>query len=241
MTVRRSMARLLVVVGGLAGAGLAGTGVLAPPAAAAQGVTVRITEAPDRFAAGGAPATLTVVASKRAGDCVKVRWSLVVRLSGAAAEQLRVDRIEQDGSFPMSVRAGADTARFTDRRLDPGTLCRGRTVTARYEVSFAEQASNARAVFQAEAYGADGRLLARVAATRAVVGDRQPSASPSPSEAGPPPAQPDAAAVDPAAATPRSSSIRVLPVGLAVGGVLLSLGLGLLLKARRKLTSPAGR
>ena len=72
-----------------------------------------------------------------------------------------MDRVEETGSFPLEIRAEGDVARLTDRQLDPGTLCPGRTVTARYRVAFAEDVTRGRITLAAEAYDANLRLLAR--------------------------------------------------------------------------------
>ena len=50
---------------------------------------------------------------------------MVLTVDGADLDQVRVDRVEEDGNFPLRVRTEGDTARLTDVRLDPGQLCRG--------------------------------------------------------------------------------------------------------------------
>jgi hypothetical protein len=237
----RSVARLSVAVVCLAGFGWA----TAAPAFAAQGVTVQITELPGTFAAGGAPKTVTVVASKRSGDCIKVRWSLVLRVDGVRLDRVRVDRIEDNGSFPVTVQTEGDAARVTDRQLDPGTLCDDRTVTARYNVSFTGDAidgGGGEVTFAPEARSVNGQLLDRTTVTRAVASAQ---ASPAPSEdedpaANVPTEEPSSAGtaaggqVDANRTSDGSSVVRVGPIGLGVGAVLVLLGLGLLIKVRRR-------
>ena len=237
--------------------------VAGPAAAAVPGFDVRITELPDTFAAGGGPDTVTVVASTDTGRrCQKVRWSMLMRVDGVRLDQVKVDRIEDTGSFPLQVQATGDTARLTDARLDPGTLCPGRTVTARYRVAFADDAAQGRVTFQAEAYDANERLLQQASATSQVVGEDdadddgaqedEPAPSPSPSaadeadeEATPEPTdgidesagdgtEPTSPAADSIAAVPASAggSRGLLGAGLIIGAVLIFLGVGLLLRLR---------
>ncbi len=142
---------------------------------------------PDQFTAGGRVETVSAVVSRSdRGDCIKVRWSLVLGVQGLRLDQVRVDRIEETGSFPTEVRIDGDVARLTDRQLDPGTLCPGRTVTARYRIAFAGDVGQGRVSLAAEAYDANLRLLSRQTATRAVVGRadvaRPTTAAPTPSQ-----------------------------------------------------------
>jgi hypothetical protein len=217
----------------------------ASPAAAAQGVEVQITELPDQFAAGASPETMTVVASKRdGGDCLKVRWSMVMRVDGLRLDQVRVDRVEQDGSFPLDVKSDGDSARLTDIQLDPGTLCRDRTVTARYEINFAKDATDGRVRFTVEAYDAELRLLDSDSATRTVAGDApEPTESPTPPPEETEPADPGSVGEQPATdgptqqanSTPAGNQIPLPPVGFLVGALLLFLGFGLLLQLYRRM------
>ena len=239
-------------------AALLGGGVaMALPAAAAHaapGFDVQITESPGRFVAGAGPSTVTAVASTdRGGGCQKVRWSLVLRVDGVGLDQVRVDRIEEAGSFPLAVQSGGDTARLTDRALDPGELCRGSTVTARYQVSFEPEATEGEVTLQAEAYSRNARLLEQSTVTRDVVGEAgaEPSPSAEPEESGEPEDEPseepdEGAVADPGptssapgglAAVPSSNSSRstnLLGVGLIVGAVLIFIGVGILMRMQLK-------
>jgi hypothetical protein len=224
----------------------------APARAAVAGVRVEITELPDEFEAGAGARTVEVVASTdRAPDgrrCRKVRWALLMQADGPDPDQIRVDRIEEDGSFPVRVRTEDDTARVTDVRLDPGQLCPGRTVTARYRVAFDDDAATGAVTFQAQAFGADNRLLETAAGTSQVIGT-EPSPSPSPSEtesaadqdAAVAEAEPSEGAAAPPAGTgsPDLSAASasggvpsLLGPGLIVGAVLVFAGIGLLLRIR---------
>lgn len=237
-SVWRFAGHLSVVLGCL----VTGTVVTAAPASAAQGVTVRITEVEGRFEAGAAPAQLTVVATKRTRECIKVRWSLVVRVQDLSLDQITIDRREEDGSFPVDFQASGAEGRLTDERLDPGTLCRNRTVTARYTIAFDDDATGGRVTLRAEAYDARNEALESDTVTRNVQGDAAPSPSPSPTPEAAAEATEEAEApiagggigepINPAANTGGSG---LLPVGLAVGGMMVFLGLTLLLRARRKI------
>ena len=241
---------------------------LAPAAAqAAPGFDVQITELPGEFVAGSDPSTVTVVASTDVGRrCQKVRWSLVLRVNGISLDQVRVDRVEDSGSVPLTIQSGGDTARLTDRDLDPGELCRGRAVTASYQVAFDDDVTDGELTLQAEAYNRRAQLLEQADVTRPVV--REAGTSPSPSEptdddesadadddesadadddeAEPAPDEPRPTASPPGgvASVPTSgdrSQTSMLGIGLIVGAVLIFLGVGILLRMRlRKRDMRAG-
>ncbi|MCW6009181.1 hypothetical protein K1W54_32250 [Micromonospora sp. CPCC 205371] len=263
MTVWRFAGRLGTALACVAGF----VAMSAGPAAAAEGVTVQITEVSDRFEAGD-QARLTVVASKRTDDCLKVRWSMVLRVDGMRLNQVGIDRVEENGSFPLDVQADGDQARLTDVQLDPGTLCRDRTVTARYALRFADDVANGRVSMQVGAFDARGQLLESASVTRNVRGEGDDEASPSPSES---PSESPSSSPEPSdesddvveeptdeAAAPvagggvgqpvdldrTSGGSGLLPVGLAFGGMLVFLGLTMLIRTRRKLkvrAVPLGR
>lgn len=236
MTVWRTAARLgAVLVCVLAGTAAFG----ASPAAAAQGVTVEITELSDRFAAGTTP-KMTVVASKRTGgNCLRVRWSMVLRVEDMRLDQVDVERVEDDGPFAVEVRTEGDSVRLTDERLDPGRLCRNQTVTARYELELADDVTDGRVSLLVEARDAQGDLLEEDTVTRNVAGNGRatPSAEPSaePSEQAEIPITGGGVgqAVDPTSASGGSGGL--LPIGLAVGGMMVFLGMTLLIRARKRL------
>lgn len=244
----------------------AGVMALSTPAlAAVNGFDVKITELPRTFAAGAGPATVTVVASTNSGaPCQKVRWSMLMQVDGVQLDQVKVKRVEDDNSFPLQVQANGDTARLTDAELDPGTLCNGQTVTARYEVSFDDEADSGTVRFQAEAYDVRERLLQRADGTSTVVngddtqGDDSadkptPSATPSddsgdtsgtddPVAAGtqnrddiPDPSKTPAIAAVPAS---NGRTPSLLGAGLIIGALLMFMGVGLLLRLRLRARYP---
>jgi hypothetical protein len=230
---------------GLAAASAAAAGAAVAPAtpatSAARGVSVEIVELPDELVAGGPPARLTVVASRSGGGgCFKVRWSTLLRLDGLRADQLRVERIEE-GPFPVDVREVNGATRITDQRFDPGSLCRNRTVTARYDLTVAVDAADGRITLRTEAYAADRRLLDSEEASRDVLGggppataSAEPSADPADESTGAPAGGAGSGAGGPdRPVAERAAETDSLPVTwFLAGGVLVFVGLILLLNVR---------
>ncbi|WP_349878254.1 hypothetical protein ABIH81_30310 [Micromonospora sp. HUAS YX12] len=256
----RHALRIGLVLTFVAGTGYGG----ALPARAAAAFSTELSGLPDEFTAGNRVETLSAVVSRSdGGGCVKVRWSMLVRVQGLRLDQLKVDRVEDSGSFPLEIRTEGDTARLTDRQLDPGVLCPGRTVTARYRVAFAEDVGRGRVSFAAEAYDPQLRLLARRTASREVVGEEEASPTPAPTSAEPtdtptgePPTEApgeestdeptDAAVVEPPAPggvagrpVADSGGFGMVQAAFLLGGLLLFLGAGLLLRMRRLLRPSA--
>jgi hypothetical protein len=226
----------------LAGAIVAGTALnalaWAPPAAAdVPGFNVRVT-APERFTASGSAATVTAVVTSENRRCRKVRWVLLVR-TPVGADQLRVTRVEDDGEFAASTSTEGDTTTIVDDALDPGTLCRGRTVTGRWQISF-EGPDGGDARFEARAFDAEQTLLTTAAATTTVRGERAatPSAEPSeePAEEEAAPEEKTGPVVDQESGEPEAALVAeettLLGPGLIVGGICVFLGVLLLLRLR---------
>ncbi|MEW2143456.1 hypothetical protein AB0869_11625 [Micromonospora vinacea] len=258
VTVWRYALRAGVVLACLSGVELA----VAAPAQAA--FTTEMSGLPGRFTAGEQVRTISAVVSQtdRRARCAKVRWSMVLTVQGLRLDQVKMDRVEENGDFPLEIRAEGDVARLTDRQLDPGTLCPGRTVTARYRVAFAEDVTQGRVTLAAEAYDANLRLLARQTATRTVVGvggvptaTPKPTATPpEPTESASTPAEDESAATEeaveeyPADAAPpaanrpvsQSGAFGVVQAAFLLGGLLLFLGVGLLLRLRQLTRAAAG-
>ncbi|WP_285687579.1 hypothetical protein [Actinoplanes sp. NBRC 103695] len=228
----------------LTGALTALTAVLLPAPAHAEvdGIDLKVTKAPDNFEAGDDPQIVEVVVSTdNRGRCRKIRFSMVLGVEGAELDQVRVNRVEENGTFPTQVRDEGGKARITDTQVDPGQLCRGRTVTARYEVSVAENAPDGRITFDAEAFDAGRTLLQKAAASSDIEGVAKPSTPPSeapeePAEeesseaAIPPPA--DASGISADLAAGQDSTPSLLGPGLIVGAVLVLIGVGLLMRLR---------
>ncbi|MEU8614532.1 hypothetical protein AB0C29_41755 [Actinoplanes sp. NPDC048791] len=222
------------------------------------GFQVEITELPRTFTAGADARQVTVVATSEQNRCVKVRWSLLLEVDGPGLDEVEVAR-DEDGDFPVQVQnVAAGTARITDVQLDPGLLCRGRTVTARYQIAFDDEAEPGRVTFRAQAFNAGRTLLQETSSRSEVKGEREepeesespsPSASPSPSESAEAEEADDEATAEPeptdtdvdVAAVPTGSNSgtpSLLGAGLIVGGILVFLGVGLLLRLRMRGRAP---
>lgn len=250
--------RWAAVLGALV-AGVIGSAAIATPTWAAPGFTVRFTELPDRFVADGRPVTVAaVVSTDQAGDCRKVRWSLVLEVRGLRLDQVRIDRFEDTGSFPVEIRVEGAAARLTDVPLDPGILCLGRTVTARYAMAISEPVVRGQIALTAEAYTANGTLLARQTVTRPVIGRASPrpavtpptvaptpTAPSEPSES-PPTSAPAVAPSPPQTTAPGDATAAFAPtvdrrdtgvalVGFGIGSLLVFVGASMLLRTVRSL------
>jgi hypothetical protein len=222
--------------------------VAAPAAAAVDGFAVKLGGSLATFTVGKQTHSLTAEASTdRERRCFKVRWQLTIRTDGISLDQLRVNRVENGQSFRVRAQLGDDAARITDVAADPGQLCRNRTVTGRWDISFTGP-DNGRVTFEARALDVGGRELATASATGRVISPvaakpSPSSASPSPSksptpetteavvddQAAPTPGETSAAALNPAAGTP-----SVLGPGLIIGAVLVFVGVALLLRIRTR-------
>jgi hypothetical protein len=220
-----------------------------PASAAAPGFDVNITDLPRGFSPGAEPSTVTVVVSTDAGKCQKVRWSMVVRVSGLQLNDVRVDRVEEDGSFPFTVQAAGNSARLTDERPDPGTLCPGRTVTATYRVAVDDDAADGEITLVPEAHDSDNQLLQLASATRRVSTDANVDQSPSEegsAEASEEPSADPSEPADQAGQDPGLGAGPTLPasgpggdsslliLGVTIGAILIFLGVGLLLRLRMR-------
>ena len=229
-----------------------------PARAAVEGFKVTITQLPDEFEAGAKARTVQVVASTdNEGRCRKVRWSMVLKVDGVDLDQVKVNRVEDDDNFPLQVQADGDTARLTDVRFDPGSLCRGKTVTAVYRVAFDDDADG-KVTFQAQVFDATTRLLEEASASSRVVGERaEPSPSPSEESESPapeespvavedeespevaaPPARADGDNLSANAASSEGGVPSLLGPGLIIGALLVFAGVGLLLRIRLRNRAP---
>ncbi|MBG0562960.1 hypothetical protein [Actinoplanes aureus] len=226
-------------IAALTGAVLAGTLVNAgwetPAAADKPGFSVRV-DAPGEFTVGSAAKTVTAVVTSQNRQCRKVRWALLVH-SEFSPGQMRVTRVEEEPGFPVETTAEGDTTRIVDESLDPGVLCRGRTVTGRWQIEF--EGPDAGAVqFEVQALDVRDELLsAGGAAARVEGGEREAEPAPS-AEAAPapednrPPAAQESEDAEPSALVSQESTL--LGPGLIVGGVFVFLGVLLLLRIRSR-------
>ncbi|MEU4163270.1 hypothetical protein [Actinoplanes sp. NPDC026670] len=230
----------------VAGAVLHTLAPAAPAAAEVPGFDVRVT-APDRFTVTRPAQTVTAVVTSESRQCRKVRWVLVVR-TPVDAEQLRVTRVEEAGEFDTSTSTEGDTTTIIDEDLDPGTLCRGRTVTGRWQISF-DGPDGGDVRFEARAFDQQETLLTTAAASAEIRGERAVSPSPEPSEspdgedeesagdAGDEGNDEGTAIVPPTDDTPAAlvaDQTSLLGPGLIVGGICVFLGVLLLLRLRTR-------
>ncbi|MEU8239882.1 hypothetical protein AB0C07_16685 [Actinoplanes missouriensis] len=233
----------------LAGAALS-TSLEAPAHADEPGFSVRVT-APDTFTAGRSAQTVTAVVTSENRRCRKVRWALLVH-SGLQDDQLRVVRVEEDGEFRTTTSTEGVTTTILDAQLDPGTLCRGRTVTGRWQIAFTGPDAGP-VQFEARAFDARDTLLTAGGVTTQVESGTPESPAPSPSRSASPAPEPDQdeesteapVAEAPAAGTddtesgdPQAALVSedsfLLGPGLIVGGVFVFLGVLLLLRIRSR-------
>jgi hypothetical protein len=240
--------RITALIGAVvAGAVLSAPTWAAPAAADVPGFSVRVT-APDTFTAARSAETVTAVVTSESGRCRKVRWVLIVR-SEVDPGQLRVTRVEEDGEFDTSTDTDGDTTTIIDEALDPGTLCRGRTVTGRWQITF-DGPDGGDVRFEAQAFDDQETLLTTAGASATVRGQRTASPSPEPSEspAGNGTDEQDEDAGDGGAAGDDDKVIdqaggdtqtalvadqtSLLGPGLVIGGICVFLGVLLLLRLR---------
>ncbi|MFI1988611.1 hypothetical protein [Actinoplanes sp. NPDC020271] len=236
----------------LAGAALGASSLTTPARADVQGFGVTIT-APATFQAGGNAKTVTAVATSEQVRCRKVRWTLVVRAGDVPLNRIQVTRVEDSGEFPTQVSVNGNTATLVDQQLDPGTLCRNRTVTGKWQMRFS---GNDGGEIRLEVRAADEQntqLTSNTATTEVTTKVATASPSPAPSRTtaspSPKPTVDDTAEDEPTEATPeppvnRTSATALVPAstdqsnllgpGLIVGGVFFFLGLLLLLRLRSR-------
>jgi hypothetical protein len=210
----------------------------APARADVDGFDVKFGQAPASFTTGKGARTLTAVVSsdRESKRCLKIRWTLLVQSQGVSLDQIKVNRVENGRAFRVQARTTDDGARITDVKADPGQLCRGRTVTGQWDISFSGP-DNGSVSFEARA-SEGGRVLASADTTSRVVSAVAAKPSPSPTATEDPTpeatdAQPSASA-DAVALNPSSGTPSVLGPGLIVGGVLVFIGVALLLRIRSR-------
>ncbi|SNY73829.1 hypothetical protein [Paractinoplanes atraurantiacus] len=228
---------------------LVAIGFFATPARAdVDGFSVKLDQAPATFTIGKAAKTLTAVVSteRESRRCLKVRWALTVETKGVSLDQIRVGRVENNQDFGVRAQIENDAAQIVDERLDPGQLCRDRTVTGQWTVAFTGP-DDGEVTFTARALDATGRVLSTTGSSAQVVTpvaasaspSASPSPSPSPTEQAPVAGEDEAVVTeDPepsaAALVPASSSTSVLGIGLIIGALMVFLGVGMLLRLRAR-------
>jgi hypothetical protein len=220
----------------------------APAVADLPGFDVKVTQAPDTFTVGKDAHTLSAVVSTSSDRlqrrCAKVKWALVISTKGVSLDQVRVNRVENGKSVPVKARFQGEDARVVDEQVDPGQLCRGQSVTAKWTVSFTGP-DNGSVNFSMQALSQRGQVLATGGASSRIVTAvaNKPSKSASPSATptfSPQPTEavvanlPPSSSADPAALAGKTSGSSVLLPGLLVGAVLVFGGIALLMRLRSR-------
>jgi len=236
-----------------------------PASAALAGFQLRLS-APATLKAGANAKTVeAVVSTDTVRRCQKVRWSMVLRVAdGLTFDDLKVTRIEDNQEFPLNSQINGDTARLTDVQFDPGQLCRGSTVTSRYDISIDDGAPSGRLGYEVQAVNADNEVFSQASATSQV--DGTAPASPTPTETAttaPTPTESDDAAdtgadADDATDAPSEAAAAAVPTdgvsansasaqggvpsllgpGLIVGALFVFIGVGILLRLRTRNKAP---
>ncbi|MEH1014178.1 hypothetical protein V6U90_13830 [Micromonospora sp. CPCC 206060] len=232
-------------------AGLLATGA-AP--ALAEGDSVRV-RAASSFTAGGSPGAVNLGVTKKTDGCVLVRTGLALQLPGVTARQVRVEvaLAGQWRAIPVSGTGTLTTARTAP--TNP-TLCKGKSLSVRYRVTFLAGAPSGRLNIIGQAIAGTGRTIGYGATTSKVAGgravptptpSRKPSPSPTPSvtaeatptvaAAGPTNESSPAAAEVPAAAQASTTSGGGFGIGTFVmifGAVMVAIGVALLVFLLRR-------
>nr|QLJ96242.1 hypothetical protein HZU44_05375 [Micromonospora carbonacea] len=211
MALRRHATRLAavcVMLGGLVAAG-------ASPALA-EGDSVRVGST-DSFRPGGSPGAVNVEVRKRTGGCVVLRTGLGLSLAGLAASQVTV-QVNLGGHWSPVPVSGGGGAVATGRAAptDP-TLCKGKSVTMRYRLTFAAGTPGGRLTVVGEAVDGRGRAIGRDAVAARVVGAPSPSPSPSPTRSPSPSPSPSPSA-SPTAEPTTDATTAEEPTLAAVAG-----------------------
>ncbi|GAA2883430.1 hypothetical protein Acy02nite_07090 [Actinoplanes cyaneus] len=235
----------------LAGAALGASSLTAPARADVPGFALSIT-APATFQAGGNAKTVTAVATSDQARCRKVRWTLVVRGGEVPLNRIGVTRVEDSGEFPTQVSVNGDTATIVDQQLDPGTLCRNRTVTGKWQLRVSGNDGGEVGLEVRAADAVNTQLTSNTATTEVTTKVATASPTPKPSRTTASPSaepteeeaedEPTEAAVKPPVNTTSATALvpasagqsNLLGPGLIVGGVFFFLGLLLLLRLRAR-------
>ncbi|MEU9504918.1 hypothetical protein AB0D32_01375 [Micromonospora sp. NPDC048170] len=173
MAVRRHAARLATVcalLGGLVALG-------ATPALADDDL-VRVRSA-GSFTAGGSAGGVAIEVRKRSEGCVLLRTALGLRLAGLRADQVSAQVSVGGRWLPVRLSGGQGSAATSATSPLNPKLCKGKGITMRYRVTFAEAAPSGRLTVSGAASDARGQALGRGAVASRVVGGRA-TASPTP-------------------------------------------------------------
>jgi hypothetical protein len=206
MSVGRAATRVAAVLVPLVGL----IALVAGPAAADDGkVRLRTSSS---FTAGGSSGAVSVTLSRHGDGCIAPRTSLVIRMSGLTAEQVRVDVARLGGWQPLGVRqAGEGEVDVPPVGPEREALCRGGSLT-RFRVAFAATVPSGRVTFVA-AVSSRGGVLDEQSETRRVVNR---GIAPTPTRSTPSPTPTPSPTVDetePAAAATTAPTVAPAAVG----------------------------
>ncbi|MEV4770033.1 hypothetical protein [Micromonospora humida] len=211
MSVRRQVARMVTV-----GALLAGLVTLGALPAHADGDRVRV-RASGGFSAGGSPGGVTIEVRKRTDGCVLLRTALGLSLTGAGADQVRVE-VSVGGRWSTVPVTGGGGVLQVSRTSSAGPpLCKGKSSTVRYRVAFLAGAPAGRLDVVGEATTAVGRLIGRGADTSRVGGRAAGSPTPSPTPTRKPTPTPDATTSAPAPTAATTGAALAAPAAGPAG------------------------
>lgn len=227
MAVRRHAVRLATI-----GALLGGLVALGGSPALADDDQVRVRSA-GSFTAGGSAEGVAVEVRRRKDGCVLLRTALGLRLAGLRADQARVQVSYNGQWFPVPLGGGGGSVASTTTSPPNPRLCKGKSITVRYRVSFTAAAPSGRLTVTAEATNGMGQVLGRGADASRVVGGRA-SASPTPSKKPSPtpsavPTEEAAEDVTPVAAlaNPAGNTSNAAEESSGIGSVVMFFGIAM--------------
>lgn len=245
MSTRRTVAGLCALF-----AGIAFGPVLAAAPAMAASHEVNLRDMPGSYRAGTPGGLDVAVSAKRKARCVLVRHVLTIRLDGLSPDRIRVERAVSGTWRSVPVTAASGGVRVAAQSPDPTPLCRGRTATARFRVTFLAGVPGGQATVVAEAFSSRGASLGRDTATRRVTGapaptpaptaSPTPTPTPQPTEAGVPAGQPAVAERAAPSGSGGLGGLGAMVIGVGLLMVTIGAALLLLLLRRNRQATDAG-
>lgn len=245
MSVRRGTVRGFhagILLAGLVVAGLAVDAVSAPPALAAEdSVRLRLSSS---FRAGGSPGSARLTIAKRTEGCVSPRAALGIALPGLTPDQVTVETAVDGGQWRRVTVSSGGAGLVMTQRIRPSerpSICKGKSTTIRYRLTFGDAAPNGTVVVVAEAYAGGDTVIGRASGSAKVRGGRSVAAVTLPAVA-PTTALPTPQAVEETTESPEVDVVAVAPSqagagqpavadsgggGLGLGRVMLLLGVGM--------------
>lgn len=182
MSVRRGTVRGVgagILLAGLVVAGLAVDVAGAPPALAAEdSVRLRLSSS---VRAGGSPGSARITIAKRTEGCISPRAALGIALPGLTPDRVTVETAVGDRWRRVAVSSGGAGLVVT-QRIRPSerpSICKGKSTTVRYRLTFDDATPNGTAVVIAEAYAGGDTVIGRDSGNVRIRGGRPvPAATP---------------------------------------------------------------